>query len=287
MAGVQEAAPEQVGRGAGGAAEGGAARPQLDDFGASQVLLEARRGHIRARRGGALGDAGVAARGARAQPQPRARAEVDLAERKGWARRRRRRCSRRAPRRPPAARGVGADERGDGADLKGETLQWFKIFNVIDEDGSGLIQYAEFLRLTRTVLKVTEWELPLRKLQSVWCGMDGSGRVTRGEFGKFAHGREVGAADQVRERARASAFDLGLSDPEGDRRLAIKETENKAARLVEDQGARAHAAEAPREARVTAGHADLDGTPAPGRDPCALGASRSMGASRGSRRSKK
>ena len=121
---------------------------------------------------------------------------------------------------------------------KGESLQWFKLFRTIDEDDSGLIQYAEFVRLTRSVLRIGEWELPLRELNAAWrvIDEDGSGQVTAGEFGKFMRlGEEKWAPPTKYASALAlSGFDLGLADPEGDRRLAIAEKEQARMRLLRE-----------------------------------------------------
>ena len=59
--------------------------------------------------------------------------------------------------------------------------------------------------------------------------------MTAGEFGKFMRlGEEKGAADEDASALALSGFDLGLADPEGDRRLAIAEKEQARMRLLRE-----------------------------------------------------
>jgi len=69
----------------------------------------------------------------------------------------------------------------------GEVVSWFKLFRHMDEDGSGLIDYAEFSRMVRDELGVPPHELPERALKAVWLALDedSSGHITSGEFGDF------------------------------------------------------------------------------------------------------
>ena len=62
---------------------------------------------------------------------------------------------------------------------------WVKLFNKIDEDGSGKMAYREFMRMASTELKQAQLSKP--DLASLWKALDAdnSGLVTIGEFGQF------------------------------------------------------------------------------------------------------
>ena len=64
---------------------------------------------------------------------------------------------------------------------------WVKLFNKVDEDGSGQMAYREFMRMVRSELKQGAAELPKDELLALWKALDadGSGLVTIGEFGQF------------------------------------------------------------------------------------------------------
>ena len=64
---------------------------------------------------------------------------------------------------------------------------WVKLFNKIDEDGSGQMAYREFMRMVRSELKQGAAELPKDELLALWKALDAdnSGLVTIGEFGQF------------------------------------------------------------------------------------------------------
>lgn len=68
-----------------------------------------------------------------------------------------------------------------------ETPSWFKLFRVVDSDGSGLISYAEFVDMTRDILQLNEREMPEPRLKALWLTLDAdcSGYLTSGEFGAF------------------------------------------------------------------------------------------------------
>ena len=73
---------------------------------------------------------------------------------------------------------------------------WVKMFNRIDDDGSGKIAYREFERMIRGELKVGVAELGKEEVKGLWKALDedSSGLITIGEFGK------------VRRTAAPSAF---------------------------------------------------------------------------------
>jgi Ca2+-binding EF-hand superfamily protein len=69
---------------------------------------------------------------------------------------------------------------------------WVKIFASIDEDGSGMLSYAELRQVVRSRLKVSSREVSERELRSLWGRLDAdrSGSVGADEFDTFmrAHG---------------------------------------------------------------------------------------------------
>jgi Ca2+-binding EF-hand superfamily protein len=83
-----------------------------------------------------------------------------------------------------------------------ETRSWFKLFNAVDVDGSGLITYKEFAMAFRDVLRIQRSTLPDRKLQSVWLALMESardagvhcprGKLNSGEFRRFIRRGESG-----------------------------------------------------------------------------------------------
>ena len=217
------------------------AKERHDDWGSAEsALLEARRGHIKVKRVVQRSASLAAQQTWHARNRAIARRmNAELAERKGWSEETKRSVLSAPAASRDALREASVLYNEAMARLsKGESLQWFKLFRTIDEDDSGLIQYAEFVRLTRSVLRIGEWELPLRELNAAWrvIDEDGSGQVTAGEFGKFMRlGEEKWAPPTKYASALAlSGFDLGLADPEGDRRLAIAEKEQARMRLLRE-----------------------------------------------------
>ena len=75
---------------------------------------------------------------------------------------------------------------------------WYKLFKVMDDDGSGRISYAELAGLVRTQLRLDKTALPDARLQAVWKAVDddGSGYISAGEFGVFMR---KGAKDMAAE----------------------------------------------------------------------------------------
>lgn len=64
---------------------------------------------------------------------------------------------------------------------------WMKLFRKVDTDGSGLISFSEYHQLCRSELGLTHAELDDHGLKQVWVALDidGSGRISAGEFGHF------------------------------------------------------------------------------------------------------
>ena len=84
-----------------------------------------------------------------------------------------------------------------------ETPSWFKLFKVVDADGSGLISYAEFLDMCRDILKLSEHMAPEPRLKALWLALDEdcSGYLTSGEFGSFMRlsAEKVNGAGKARQ----------------------------------------------------------------------------------------
>ena len=64
---------------------------------------------------------------------------------------------------------------------------WYRVFKIMDDDGSGKITYSELLDLIRNSLEISTSEMSDADLKSVWVALDkdGSGFLTAGEFGAF------------------------------------------------------------------------------------------------------
>jgi len=64
---------------------------------------------------------------------------------------------------------------------------WYKLFNHIDDDGSGRISFFELEDMVRNRLKITASTLTQEQLQAIWRALDedNSGLITCGEFGHF------------------------------------------------------------------------------------------------------
>lgn len=75
---------------------------------------------------------------------------------------------------------------------------WYKLFKVMDDDGSGRIAYAELSSLVRNQLRLDRSALPEARLQAAWKAIDddGSGYISAGEFGVFMR---KGARDMTAE----------------------------------------------------------------------------------------
>jgi len=94
---------------------------------------------------------------------------------------------------------------------------WFKLFNWIDNDGSGKIDYHEMEEMIRKDLKVSLGKMPEHQLQALWRTLDEdrSGLISIGEFGNFM---------------RLGAHVLGAREPWKVRRHKAKTAEGAAVR---------------------------------------------------------
>ena len=61
---------------------------------------------------------------------------------------------------------------------------YFKLFRLADRNNSGLIEYYEFLKIVREVLRIPERKMSEAQVRSLWrwADMDGNGQIGAGEF---------------------------------------------------------------------------------------------------------
>lgn len=64
---------------------------------------------------------------------------------------------------------------------------WLQMFQQIDDDGSGLITYAELIDLVRDELQQKKTDMPDIKVKQLWCALDkdNSNHCSQDEFGRF------------------------------------------------------------------------------------------------------
>merc|ERR1712187_347058 len=87
---------------------------------------------------------------------------------------------------------------------------WFKLFNHMDDDCSGKVNFAELEDMIRNELKISEADLSTEQLKAVWRALDedSSGLISCGEFGHFmrkglvVQAAEPGAAKLLKQRQR-------------------------------------------------------------------------------------
>ena len=80
---------------------------------------------------------------------------------------------------------------------------WYRLFQHMDEDGSGKITYRELAKMVRGELELNKKELKEAELRAVWQALDDdkSGFLTAGEFGKFMRKGEV---ELLRQKPQAT-----------------------------------------------------------------------------------
>lgn len=68
-----------------------------------------------------------------------------------------------------------------------QARSWYKLFNHMDDDCSGKVNYYEWEDMVRNELKVSQAKLSEEQLKSIWRALDEdkSGLITSGEFGHF------------------------------------------------------------------------------------------------------
>ena len=115
--------------------------------------------------------------------------------------------------------------------------EWFKLFQHVDDDGTGRISYKELAGMVREELRLGPSELREEELEGLWRALDAdsSGWISAGEFGRFMRRGEMTAEhlsptredrNRLRERARASL------QAEEDHRL------NQSARAIDSEASR-------------------------------------------------
>merc|ERR1712232_1188752 len=79
------------------------------------------------------------------------------------------------------------NQRMDMVILDKAARSWFKLFNHMDDDGSGNVMFHELEDMIRNELAVPEASLSREQLQAIWRTLDtdNSGFITCGEFGRF------------------------------------------------------------------------------------------------------
>jgi len=96
---------------------------------------------------------------------------------------------------------------------------WYKLFNHMDDDGSGKIDYHELADMLRNELKVTPLVLSDEAMMSIWVALDEdkSGLITSGEFGHFmqlgAYVHDTGDAWKVKLLAAKKAEAATVREP--------------------------------------------------------------------------
>ena len=90
-------------------------------------------------------------------------------------------------------------------------VSFFKLFNHMDDDGSGQLSYVEFAGMVREELGLSRQELTERKLKSIWLALDtdSSGLITAGELGAFvrlSEGAESSSQEGEARQPRAKLF---------------------------------------------------------------------------------
>jgi hypothetical protein len=88
-------------------------------------------------------------------------------------------------------------------DIDPAARSFFKLFNRMDDDGSGKVAYVEFEGLIRADMHVTKHELPTRQVEGVWKAMDhsGCGFITAYEFSMLMKAASLGGGEKVDFRA--------------------------------------------------------------------------------------
>ena len=90
-------------------------------------------------------------------------------------------------------------------------VSWYRLFQHMDDDESGLIAFVEFSDMVRGQLQMTTRMLPDKTLKTVWRALDAdnSGRLTAGEFGAFMRlGERDRAAVSEKAQQRRSLIEM-------------------------------------------------------------------------------
>jgi len=110
----------------------------------------------------------------------------------------------------------------------GADVGWFKLFLLVDTDGSGMITWAEFETMVREKLKLSTSKIPDAELESMWAALDTDkgGFVMAEEFGDFMRLGEAEKGPGWKERLAEQQAEKG--------RLARMEKESVGGRRVID-----------------------------------------------------
>lgn len=113
---------------------------------------------------------------------------------------------------------------------------WFKLFNHMDDDCSGKINYHEWEDMLRNELKMAASQFPDELLEAIWRALDedSSGLITCGEFGHFMRKgvHVLNKAESGPARAfKAKKAEIGAFR-ESHRRQLSEQRESRAAELA-------------------------------------------------------
>ena len=101
---------------------------------------------------------------------------------------------------------------------------WFRLFQHMDDDGSGKMTFLELEDMVRNELKVTSKDLDDRVLKQVWkvLDADGSGYIDAGEFGRFMRPGEAAVGETWKTKLHAQRH------MEAQAQLAVRHKEKRA-----------------------------------------------------------
>ena len=82
---------------------------------------------------------------------------------------------------------------------------WFRLFQHMDDDGSGKMTYLELEDMVRNELRIPSKDLDDKVLKQVWkvLDADGSGYIEAGEFGRFMRPGEAAVGETWKSRLHA------------------------------------------------------------------------------------
>jgi Ca2+-binding EF-hand superfamily protein len=137
----------------------------------------------------------------------------------------------------------------------GDPGAWYKLFKLVDLDGSGRVSWSEFETMVRSELLLSHSDVPTPKLQALWKALDedSSGFISAGEFGRMIRAGLERAYDpsdpdaprrRIQEkRVRARAGRIGMAQAEEAEQLRMKTRQaEEQKRAIEAEVARLEAA---------------------------------------------
>ena len=134
----------------------------------------------------------------------------------------------------------------------GTDRAWIKLFNLVDEDGSGRIAYDEFNKMIRVHLNLSRKHIPEKRLRAAWKAIDAnaSGFISVGHFGRFMK-KGTSALQELSSVSTAT-------EDETIRRRRITEGAKAAARLAAKQQEEESLRDAGRRTAALARQIELD-----------------------------